>query len=205
MHAKPGARRPPRPAADPTEVGRRCRRGPRRRVGRTETPGGSLVPASRKRESGRAPGSSDSAEPRRASQASARKKKKEKKSKFIRKIPQSEAFGRSGEQGARRGPPPSRLWVWPAVGKPALGSGRGCARTLGLVVHTLPVTSTRRRRCSVEAATDSTGSTGSDGRAGLAQNFGAEGVTSTHHDDHLAICINTEALCCTAETDRARR
>lgn len=78
MHAKPGARRPPRPAADPTEVGRRCRRGPRRRVGRTETPGGSLVPASRKRESGRAPGSSDSAEPRRASEASARKKKKRK-------------------------------------------------------------------------------------------------------------------------------
>lgn len=29
------------------------------------------------------------------------KKKKEKKSKFIRKIPQSEAFGRSGERGAR--------------------------------------------------------------------------------------------------------
>lgn len=79
MHAKPGARRPPRPAADPTEVGRRCRRGPRRRVGRTETPGGSLVPASRKRESGRAPGSSDSAEPRRASEASARKKKKKKR------------------------------------------------------------------------------------------------------------------------------
>lgn len=205
MHAKPGARRPPRPAADPTEVGRCCRRGPRWRVGRTETPGGSLVPASHKRESGRAPGSSDSAEPRRASEASARKKKKEKKSKFIRKIPQSEAFGRSGERGARRGPPPSRLWVWPAVGKPALGSGRGCAHTLGLVVHTLPVTSMQRRRCSVEAATDSTGSTGSDGRAGLAQNFGAEGVTSTHHDGHLAICINTEALCCTAETDRARR
>lgn len=101
MHAKPGARRPPRPAADPTEVGRRCRRGPRRRVGCTETPGGSLVPASRKRESGRAPGSSDSAEPRRASEASAGKKKKEKKSKFIRKIPQSEAFSRSGERGAR--------------------------------------------------------------------------------------------------------
>lgn len=205
MHAKPGARRPPRPAADPTEVGRRCRRGPRRRVGRTETPGGSLVPASRKRESGRAPGSSDSAEPRRASEASARKKKKRKEKRIHSKNTAERGLRQEREREARRGPPPSRLWVWPAVGKPALGSGRGCARTLGLVVHTLPVTSTRRRRCSVEAATDSTGSTGSDGRAGLAQNFGAEGVTSTHHDGHLAICINTEALCCTAETDRARR
>lgn len=205
MHAKPGARRPPRPAADPTEVGRRCRRGPRRRVGRTETPGGSLVPASRKRESGRAPGSSDSAEPRRASEASARKKKKKRKANSFEKYRRARPSAGAGSGEQDEVPPPSCLWVWPAVGKPALGSGRGCARTLGLVVHTLPVTSTRRRRCSVEAATDSTGSTGSDGRAGLAQNSGAEGVTSTHHDGHLAICINTEALCCTAETDRARR
>lgn len=207
MHAKPGARRPPRPAPRQTP--------PRSAVAAAEGHAGawgarkppeeaSSQPPARGSPGGLQEAATQPSLEEQVKRRPGRKKKKRKANSFekYRRARPSAGAG-SGEQDEV--PPPSCLWVWPAVGKPALGSGRGCARTLGLVVHTLPVTSTRRRRCSVEAATDSTGSTGSDGRAGLAQNSGAEGVTSTHHDGHLAICINTEALCCTAETDRARR
>lgn len=76
---------------------------------------------------------------------------------------------------------------------------------LGFVVHTLPVTSTRRCHCSVEAATDNMGMKGTDRCAGLPQHFSAEGVNSTYHDDHFAICANIEALCCTPETNIAHQ